>query len=90
MTYFIKSLNDIPGTIVFIGVLMWCCEYIKQVMIGKTSGRLKLVKKQIREEREEREEKEEKRRQSIIKKQEKKKDFGSDSRSLLNPARVND
>lgn len=52
--FIIKFLNDFPGTIVLIGFLMWFFEYFKNVIQGKTSGRLRLVKKQIKEEQEER------------------------------------
>ncbi|OMJ72555.1 hypothetical protein SteCoe_28970 [Stentor coeruleus] len=52
--FIIKFLNDFPGTIVLIGFLMWFFEYFKNVIQGKTSGRLRLVRKQIKEEQEER------------------------------------
>lgn len=55
LTFFFKTLSDIPGTVVFIGFLMWFAEYIKHLFDGKTSGRYRLAKRQMEEERLERE-----------------------------------
>ena len=49
-TLFFKLLSDLPGTIVFIGFLMWFAEYVKHLYRGETSGRYRLAKKEMEEE----------------------------------------
>lgn len=52
--FIVLFLNNFPGTIVVIGFLMWLGEYIHKIFTGNTSGRLRLAKKQLKEEIEER------------------------------------
>ncbi|OMJ80936.1 hypothetical protein SteCoe_18697 [Stentor coeruleus] len=51
--FIVLFLNNFPGTVVVIGFLMWLGEYVHKVFTGKTSGRLRLAKKQLKEEIEE-------------------------------------
>ena len=52
--FFIKLLSDVPGTIVFIGFIMWIAEFFYYLSKGQSSGRMRLVKKHILEERKKR------------------------------------